>query len=82
MLMTAAATRAAMTSVSPFFIVGNLDRAVAFYRDGLAFDVAFLAPDPNPFFAIVRRDGVQLMLKVVADDIGPLPNCQRHPWAR
>jgi len=82
MLATTSATRPAMTSVSPFFIVRDLDRVLGFYRDGLGFEVAFLAPDLDPFFAIVRRDGVQLMLKVVADGVDPLPNCSRHPWAR
>jgi catechol 2,3-dioxygenase-like lactoylglutathione lyase family enzyme len=75
-------SRPAMTAVSPFFIVRDLARALSFYRDGLGFDVAFRAPDPEPFFAIVRRDGVQFLLKVVGPDVAPLPNCQRHPWAR
>lgn len=82
MLTANAASRPAMTFVSPFFIVRNLDQALSFYRDSLGFDVAFLAPDPEPFFAVVRRDGVQFLLKVVGPDVAPLPNCQRHPWAR
>ena len=80
--MTASTTAPAMTAVSPFFIVRDLDPSVSFYRDDLGFEVSFLAPEPDPFFAIVRRDGVQLLLKVIADDVGPLPNSQRHPWAR
>ena len=71
-----------MTSVSPFFIVRDVEQALAFYRDQLGFDVTFLAPEPSPFFAIVRRGGVQLLLKAVGEDVSPLPNCERHPWAR
>jgi catechol 2,3-dioxygenase-like lactoylglutathione lyase family enzyme len=82
MALTQAATRAALTSVSPFFIVGNLQRALEFYRDGLGFEVTFSAPDTDPFFATVRRDGVQLLLKVVGEDIDPQPNRTRHPYAR
>ncbi len=71
-----------MTSIAPFFIVGDVERSLGFYRDALAFGVAYLAPDPEPFFAIVRRDGVQLFLKAISDAVGPLPNSQRHAWAR
>src|SRR5689334_10089182 len=82
MLTANATSRPAMISVSPFFIVRDLERALSFYRDSLGFDVAFRAPDAEPFFAVVRRDGVQFLLKVVGPDVAPLPNCQRHPWAR
>ena len=82
MLMTSSTTRPALTSISPFFIVRDLDRSLSFYRDDLGFDVTLRAPDPHPFFAMVRRDGVQILLKVIADSVGPLPNPQRHPWAR
>jgi catechol 2,3-dioxygenase-like lactoylglutathione lyase family enzyme len=74
--------RATMRAVSPFFIVRDLQDALDFYRDRLAFEVTFLGPDGDPYFAIVRRDGVQLMLKVVAENVGPLPNRQRHELAR
>jgi catechol 2,3-dioxygenase-like lactoylglutathione lyase family enzyme len=66
------ATQAVLKSISPFLIVRDLARAVAFYRDRLGFDVRFQAPDSAPFFAIIGRDGVQLMLKVIDDNVGPL----------
>lgn len=69
-------------AVSPFFIVSDLQAALTFYRDHLGFEVTHLAPEPDPFFAIVARDGVRLMLKVVAADTGALPNNARHPDAR
>lgn len=80
--MTETMTRATMRAVSPFFIVGNLQHALTFYRDQLGFEVTFFGPDPDPFFAVIRRDGVQLMLKVVADDVAALPNRVRHRYAR
>ena len=74
--------RPAMLFIAPFFIVRDLALALTFYRDRLGFAVAVLAPQPDPFFAVVRRDGVQLLLKVIDKHVGPLPNHQRHPWAR
>lgn len=71
-----------LTEVSPFFIVRELRDSVAFYRDRLGFHVALLIPEEDPFFAIVRRDAVELMLKAVDDGVGPLPNAERHPNAR
>jgi catechol 2,3-dioxygenase-like lactoylglutathione lyase family enzyme len=66
-----------MDAVSPFFIVRDLDRALAFYRDVLGFEVTFAS---GGFFAIVRRGGVQFLLKSVGVD--PLPNRERHADAR
>jgi catechol 2,3-dioxygenase-like lactoylglutathione lyase family enzyme len=63
------------------FVVSDLQQAVEFYRERLGFEVTYHAPAPNPFFAIVARDGVQLMLKVVAEHVGALPNRSRHPYA-
>jgi catechol 2,3-dioxygenase-like lactoylglutathione lyase family enzyme len=79
---TETAVRAELSAVSPFLIVSDVQRALAFYRDRLGFEVTFLGPEPDPFLAIVRRDGMQLMLKVVADDVPALPNRFRHPDAR
>lgn len=76
------AARAVLASVSPFFIVSDLQRALAFYRDRLGFEVTFFATDAEPFFATVRRDGVQVLLKVVGDGVGPQPNRTRHRYAR
>lgn len=74
--------RAALSAISPLFVVGDLQQALAFYVERLGFEVTHQAPAPDPFFAIVARDGVQLMLKVVAEDVGALPNRSRHPDAR
>jgi catechol 2,3-dioxygenase-like lactoylglutathione lyase family enzyme len=71
--------RATTDAISPFFIVSSVDRTVEFYRDKLGFAVTFQEPDSEPFFAIIRRDGAQLFVKASGS---PLPNSQRHLWAR
>lgn len=75
-------TRAEIGSISPFFIVDAVNRAISFYRDKLGFDVRFQeppAPDQNPFFAIVARNDAMLFLKGSGE---PLPNSKRYSWAR
>lgn len=67
---------------APFFIVRDVMPSLAFYRDRLGFEVTFLGPDDDPYFAIVKRDGVRLMLKAIAPEVQPTPNPSRHPWAR
>lgn len=74
--------RPAIGSISPFFIVERVPRSILFYRDKLGFQVMFQeppAPDQDPFFAIVSRDGAMLFLK---GDGEPLPNPRRYSWAR
>lgn len=71
-----------LTYISPFFIVANLQTSVAFYVDKLGFEVRYTGPDDDPFWAIVGRDNVSIMLKAIAVDIKPIPNHTRHEWAR
>ena len=73
-------TRPVLGGISPFFIVAELDTALAFYRDKLGFDVTFRGPADDPFFGIVERDQAMIMFKVVG--VPPLPNCEREPGAR
>ena len=70
-----------MQAISPFFIVSEVDRTIAFYRDKLGFETRFQEPAENPFFAIVGRDGTQLFLKS-GQNVSPLPNPMRHPYMR
>ena len=75
-------TRAAIHSISPFFIVERVERSIAFYRDTLGFEVALeepAGPGEEPFFAIVCRDAAMIFLKGSGD---PLPNAKRYSWAR
>jgi catechol 2,3-dioxygenase-like lactoylglutathione lyase family enzyme len=74
-------TRPALTHIAPFLIVRDVPVSVAFYRDRLGFELTHAAPDPDPFFAMVRRDGVSIMMKAILPEVLPLPNPQRHPWA-
>lgn len=75
-------TQTRLNFIAPFFIVRDVVRAVAFYRDRLGFEVTFLGPDDDPYFAMLKRDGVSLMLKAITPDVVPTPNPSRHEWAR
>ncbi len=68
--------------ISPFFIVANLKASVAFYVDKLGFEIRYMGPDDDPFWAMIGRDNITIMLKAIADDIKPIPNHTRHEWAR
>jgi catechol 2,3-dioxygenase-like lactoylglutathione lyase family enzyme len=68
--------------ISPFFIVSSLKDSVSFYVDKLGFELRYIGPGDNPFFAIVIRDNISIMLKEIADGIKPVPNHTRHEWAR
>jgi len=71
-----------LSYISPFFIVASLKDSVSFYVDKLGFKVQHIAPGSKPFFAIVGRDNVSIMLKAIAKDVEPIPNNTRHKWAR
>jgi catechol 2,3-dioxygenase-like lactoylglutathione lyase family enzyme len=68
--------------VSPCFIVSNIKKSLSFYVERLGFELHYLGPDDNPFFAIVGRDRVSIMLKAITEEIKPVPNHTRHEWAR
>jgi catechol 2,3-dioxygenase-like lactoylglutathione lyase family enzyme len=71
-----------LTYVSPSFIVADLKTSVSFYVDKLGFEIRYIGPDDDPFWAIVGRDNISIMLKAIAPDIKPVPNHTRHEWAR
>ena len=73
---------ASLDSVSPFFIVNDIRESVAFYQAKLGFSVPLLIPEDDPFFAIVQRDKVSILLKQITADVHPIPNSTRHEWAR
>jgi len=68
-------------TMAPFFIVADLPRSLAFYRDRLGFALTASTGEPVPFFALVQRGGAMLFLKYEAG-IAPLPNPVRHPHLR
>jgi catechol 2,3-dioxygenase-like lactoylglutathione lyase family enzyme len=66
-------TRAEISGISPFFIVGHVPSSLSFYRDRLGFEITFQGPSPDDiFFGIVRRGGAQILLKDVG--VSPVPN--------
>ena len=71
-----------LTYISPFFIVANLKTSISFYLNKLGFEVRFIGPDEDPFWAIVGRDKISIMLKEIGADVNPIPNHTRHEWAR
>ena len=70
-----------LSHIWPFFIVANLKISVSFYIDKLGFEVRYTGPDDDPYWAIVGRDNVSIMLKAIAADVKPSPNHTRHEWA-
>jgi catechol 2,3-dioxygenase-like lactoylglutathione lyase family enzyme len=49
-----------VTGIAPQFLVDDLDRAVAYYRDRLGFELDFVY---QSFYAAVTRDGFAIHLK-------------------
>ena len=76
------ATGATLERIYPFFIVKNLDESINFYNQKLGFETDLLIPEDDPFFAIVSRDNVRILLKHITEDIHPVPNHTQHEWAR
>ena len=71
----------ALERIYPFFIVDDLAASIDFYNQKLGFETDLLIPEEDPFFAIVSRDDVRILLKHIAEDIHPIPNHTRHEWA-
>ena len=71
-----------LTSIWPFFIVSRLKDSVSFYVNKLGFELRYTGPEGDPFWAIVGRDKISIMLKEIAEEIKPIPNHTRHEWAR
>jgi hypothetical protein len=71
-----------LTSISPFFIVKDLQVSIAHYIERFGFHVDFQGPGDDPYYAGVSRDGITIMLKAIVADVLPQPNHTRHEWAR
>jgi len=67
--------------ISPFFIVSNIKDSVAYYVDKLGFEIWYMGPEGDPYWAMVGRGPVSIMLKAITDDVKPIPNPTRHEWA-
>jgi len=73
---------AGLNFFAPFFIVADAKASAAFYVDKLGFEVKFMEPKDDPFFVLVGRNNVLMMLKAINTDTHPVPNYTRHEWAR
>jgi hypothetical protein len=71
-----------LVSISPFFIVKDLQASISYYIERLGFQLDFHGPDDDPYYAGVSRDGIGIMLKAILPDVLPSPNHTRHGWAR
>lgn len=71
-----------LTSISPFFIVKDLQVSISYYNERFGFQLDFQGPDEDPYYARVSREGIGIMLKAVLPDVLPQPNHTRHEWAR
>lgn len=70
-----------LTYIMPCFIITDLKISVSFYVDKLGFEVRYIGPDDHPYWAIVGRDNISILLKAVAPGILSIPNRTRHEWA-
>ena len=71
-----------LVSISPFFIVKDLQASIAYYVERLGFQLDFQGPEGDVYYGHVSRDGIGIMLKAILPDVLPRPNHTRHEWAR
>jgi hypothetical protein len=71
-----------LTSISPFFIVQDLQVSISYYIERFGFQLDFQGPPDDVYYGHVSRDGVGIMLKAIVPDVLPQPNHTRHEWAR
>jgi catechol 2,3-dioxygenase-like lactoylglutathione lyase family enzyme len=74
-----------LNSITPFFIVNDLDATIAFYQSQLGFEIRYKGGgdgNVSDYWAFVGRDQVMIMFKAIAPEVHPQPNSSRHEWAR
>ena len=71
-----------LASISPFFIVKDLQASIAYYIERMGFQLDFQGPDDDVYYGQVSRDGIGIMLKTIVPDVLPRPNHTQHEWAR
>ena len=76
------ANHTTLERIYPFFIVNSLVESIDFYNQKLGFETDVLVPEEDPFFGIVCRDNVRILLKHITPDTLPMPNHTRHEWAK
>jgi catechol 2,3-dioxygenase-like lactoylglutathione lyase family enzyme len=75
---------ATLHSITPCFIVDNLQSSLDFYQSKLGFEIAYKGGGDGHggFLGLCPRDGVMIILKAIAPEIHPQPNHSRQEWAR
>src|SRR5262249_13788987 len=71
-----------LVSISPSFIVKDLQPSTPDYTNHMGFQLDFQGPDDDVYYGQVSRDGIGIMLKTIVPDVLPRPNHTRHEWAR
>lgn len=71
-----------LESISPFFIVKDLQASIRHYVERFGFELDFQGPPDDVYYAHMSRDGIGIMLKAIGPDVLPQPNHTRHAWAR
>lgn len=71
-----------LASITPFFIVKDLQASIRHYLDRFGFTLDFQGPPDDVYYGQVSRDGIAVMLKTISPDVLPCPNRSRHEWAR
>jgi uncharacterized protein (TIGR02246 family) len=69
-LLTAGPARRDMEAAVPAFRVASVTRSMAWYHDVLGFVVGPVVPADEPSFAILRREGADLMPQKIRADVG------------
>lgn len=77
-----ASTNVGLASISPFFIVKDLQASMSYYVERLGFKVDFQGPADDVYYGQVSREGIGIMLKAILPEVLPVPNHTRHAWAR
>ena len=69
-------------SITPFFIVKDLQASIRHYIERFGFTLDFQGPPDDVYYGQVSREGVAIMLKAILPEVLPCPNHTRHEWAR
>jgi hypothetical protein len=76
------AARGNLASISPCFIVKDLQSSISHYIERFGFKLDFQGPPDDVYYGHVSRDGIGVMLKAILPNVLAVPNHTRHEWAR
>lgn len=71
-----------LVSITPFFIVRDLQASITHYVERFGFHLEFQGPPDDVYYAQVKRESAAIMLKTILPEVAPAPNHTRHAWAR